>query len=100
MLSKRSPVPTPVVKTVGRGALLSQDNGRLLPLGTTRTPPPTSGMKLRNIDVIIGFEDGSQIGVLLAHASHPLRAVVAVISEAERTLSAERLSSIKWIKFR
>jgi hypothetical protein len=70
--------------------------------GLLRPPSPLpllTTLPMRNIDVVVKFEDGSE-AVLLAQARHPLRAVNAVISEAERTLDAERLLGVRSVEFR
>ena len=99
MLTRRDPAPTPT-KTVSRRALLLQGETPLVPSAKLLDRSGSFHLaKLRNVDVVVKFEDGSEI-VLLAQARHPLRAVMAVISAAERTLTAEQLLGIKEITFR
>lgn len=99
MLTRRAPMPIPTLNsnTMNRGMVLKPNP--LLPVTITRTPPPNVQIRMRNIDVMVKFDDGSEVE-LLALARHPLRAVMTVISEAERTISVERLLGIKSIEFR
>jgi len=97
VLTRRDPAPAPT-KTVSRGALLLQ--GESPPALPAALPPNSFHLaKLRNVDVVVRLADGSEV-VLLAQARHPLRAVMAVISAAERALSAEQLLGIRSIEFR
>ena len=96
MLTRRDPAPAPT-KTVSRGALLLRgEPSSALP---TALPDNLRLAKLHNVDVVVRLADGSEV-VLLAQARHPLRAVMAVISAAERTLTAEQLLGIWSIEFR
>jgi len=96
VLTRRDPAPAPT-KTVSRGALLLQ--GESPPALPAALPDSFRLAKLRNVDVVVRLADGTEI-VLLAQARHPLRAVMAVISAAERSLSAEQLLGIRSIEFR
>jgi len=98
MLTRRDPAPAPT-KTVNRGALL-QSSTPLIPSAKLLDRSGSFHLaKLRNVDVVVRLADGSEV-VLLAQARHPLRAVMAVISAAERALTAEQLLGIRSIEFR
>lgn len=98
MLTRRSPIPNPSTPLIARGAMLGDDP--LLPAARTRTSPTSHvATPLRDIDVVLRFSDGTEV-VILTQARHPLRAVMAAIPEAERTIGIERLLGVKSIEFR